>query len=428
MLCQALELLSGSNLLTQQNFEVIAEHAKPFECARAFDVLTKSWRSSDENYFEVQKHAQPFQLACAFNILWQVGCSQEQIKAVSSLANPSLFVETCEHLKRHYLDLFVRENIDTLLAAAMSQDPSNLNREANRIIQAYRAQNQVEFNPPQSTHMSSVHKSISASARNLNSRYGKDLDVAATIDKMREEVRTKGDEKAIACFERITGDGFNFEDEGSGVTVHRLLALAFKAFSDEENLIATHDDAFDLFLQGLREIQRGGNLDRVGTDNLKEDSPICASGTFNKVLEKLNYIHKDVAILYITQAGASEKLPPLARKHALQYLEQLAAKEMNHAQKLIKAMDDEGTLGPVWAEICEKVQKELWEEFQDAFPGSETEKFSVLIECGKDSEAPTQDELSQVILRVQSSLVLRQGMFQTPSQNSEKDVPKSSPS
>jgi hypothetical protein len=53
-------------------------------------------------------------------------------------------------------------------------------------------------------------------------------------------------------------------------------------------------------VQGLYEIQRDGNLDAFGRDRGGYDSRICISGTFNKLVEKLNGIHEDVSFYYIT--------------------------------------------------------------------------------------------------------------------------------
>ena len=128
---------------------------------------------------------------------------------------------------------------------------------------------------------------------------------------------------ARACIERITPYNYSFTDSSS-VSTRQLLALAWAAIHDSDKCTANLEDRKALFIEALYEIQRGYNIDEHNVDDGGEDKPICAAGTFNKLLEKLNGIHEDVHVYYITQSGASAKFPILAKEQALAYLQSLS--------------------------------------------------------------------------------------------------------
>jgi len=399
------------------------------------DVLKKSHKFGGDFYSTVLQHPKPYPLACAFDILLQRDFHGDDILAVSKLADPSPFLAACERLLQQNQDIVDRENFRRLLAA--SQEQNLLNREVTRILQAYRTdQNQEEFNPEQSTHTGSVHRSLSESAIKLNARYGKDLDEKATIKAMRVKVEASHPGIALRCFDRLTSDEYRFADPVSNVSVHRLLALMDKALSDELNLRdhpdmafdelnlkADPDDAFKLFLEALGEIQRGGNLDRDGKDNkAPQDSPICPGGTFNKILEKLHGIHIDVNMRYITKLGAGHRLQHLAREHALKYLEQLAKSDINKARKVISAIDKDTTVEPVWGCIRDAVSQELWNEFNEAFSGKADFK-SFLEATGVYSPAPTLEEM-EARLSAQTPLLSNLSLFQPFSNGGDAHQPK----
>jgi hypothetical protein len=80
------------------------------------------------------------------------------------------------------------------------------------------------------------------------------------------------------------------------------------------------DDAESLFLQGLYAIQRAYNLSDKFEDREGSDKTACASGTFNKFIEKLVGVHPDAELKYITAQGALFKLLPLSREATKSHL------------------------------------------------------------------------------------------------------------
>ena len=117
------------------------------------------------------------------------------------------------------------------------------------------------------------------------------------------------------------------------------------------------------------------------------DRPICIAGTFNKLMEKLNGIHEDVAMLYITTSGASAKFPKLAEAEALNYLQSLSNPETLEQYQaikyLLKQIETSGSLMPIWHDIQEVVKTKLWDEFKEAYGNINNPHFLSLLENGQ---------------------------------------------
>lgn len=65
----------------------------------------------------------------------------------------------------------------------------------------------------------------------------------------------------------------------------------------------------DVLFDGLYEIQRGYNLNPQGIDDQGADTPICTSGTFNKLMETMQVAGVEEAqIIFVTKQTATLKL------------------------------------------------------------------------------------------------------------------------
>ena len=203
-------------------------------------------------------------------------------------------------------------------------------------IEAGHAPAAAVFNLQQSTHTASVHQSVSASAKNLNTLYSGQIDSGEKLNNVITEISAwlntaTADEfsnlpPAQRCFSRITAENYYHRDETSKVSIKQLLALAWLAIHDGERRICSLEDAKPLFIEGLYEIQRGYNKN-AGNDDLS----ICAAGTFNKIVEKLAGIHPAVEVLFITQAGASAKLPIVVNEAAINFVRRARTEEQKRA-------------------------------------------------------------------------------------------------
>jgi hypothetical protein len=266
---------------------------------------------------------------------------------------------------------------------------------------------QEVINPRQSTHTASVHQSVSASAIKLIQGYGGDLRLDETIEELKAFVEGLDDEStenrvAKRCIERITSIEHVFTDS-SDVSTRQLLALAWIAIHDDSKRHRTLDDAKALLVTGLVEIQRGYNIEAGQGLEECEDSPICMAGTFNKIMEKLNGIHSDVSVKYITHEGARLKFPKLVQSHVIAYLKEkqhlINVSEYLEITELLKDLQRDESLEQIWPKIKARVEEELFEEFKEAYGNDRNHLlFQELISCGGYVELP---HLSDIKLEVE---------------------------
>ena len=245
------------------------------------------------------------------------------------------------------------------------------------------------INEGQSTHTASVHQTASASAKRLYDRYtGKmtpemlhtmKMEMDALLGGLQNEAASLQNKAAKRCIERIerlAALGTPFTDPSSGVTLHDLLALSWLAIHDDTVRMGTKEDAIALWMEGLYEIQRGYNIS-AGRDSGGEDRPICLAGTFNKLLEKLQGVHPDVEILFITKSLASLKLPIVVQEEAIQYLREQAD------QSILCAVKEDG-VESIWQDIRGKVSERMLDEFGSLYANEEDVDFDALMEHGKE--------------------------------------------
>jgi hypothetical protein len=97
------------------------------------------------------------------------------------------------------------------------------------------------FNPSQSTHTASVHKSVSESAAQLRAHYNDNI-VGDNLERFIKDISTWLTEvpgnslqtmAAKRCFPRLMAVDYTFTDPTSGVSMRQLLALAWIAIHDE---------------------------------------------------------------------------------------------------------------------------------------------------------------------------------------------------
>jgi hypothetical protein len=169
-----------------------------------------------------------------------------------------------------------------------------------------------------------------------------------------------------------------------------LLALCYLAIKDDETrfVTVTVKDAKELFIDGLYEIQRGYNLSEAGIDDGdNKDNPICAAGTFNKVVEKLSGVHPDVELLFITAETATLKFPIVVREVAMSYLKNLSHPETTTGFRsfltLIDQLQKEG-IDVIWDKIKSQVADRMFDEFKSAYRNNtKNQDFMDLVDSGE---------------------------------------------
>jgi hypothetical protein len=240
------------------------------------------------------------------------------------------------------------------------------------------------FNPGQSTHTASVHKSVFASAQKLNELYRDKINDVNQLNQVIQQISTWLEatletssvavtqlETAQSCLSRITRDDHYYKDDLSNVSTKQLLALAWIAIHDEENRMGSLDDAKALFIEGLCEIQRGYNDN--GSNG--RDRSICLGGTFNKIMEKLAGLHSAVEVLYITRLGASLKLPIVVKEAAINYLKRATPAQQKELVTQITAADNGHSAEPIWELIKSEVTARIRNEFGSVFDNTSFDDF-----------------------------------------------------
>ena len=410
----ALNTLNGWGLLTgdtaQANFDALAGHQDPVKITSAFRMLTQAGLLTGDNRNAVARHQDPDSIASVLNALSYAGL----LTGDTAQANFNVAVIThtaimsCNIWNRipdrrltqacfHAMTQICEENRDNI-PEGQRLFIAYVNREILGIgvpqAGAVRA-----FNPAQSTHTASVHETVTQSAKNLNAIYGTNI-ADTELDKIIEAMSTwltaiRGDSLEITaakrCFPRLTAWDYFFTDPGSEVSTKQLLALVWVAIHDEKMRLGTLEDAKALFINGLYEIQRDDNISEAGVDdNEPREFPICASGTFNKIMEKLSGLHPAVEVCYITSDGAGKKFRIVVNETAMAYLRSLANTPEGYQRLLaligtIKEPNNGNSAEPIWDIIKDEVTDRMFDEFKSLFNNNKHSfKFSGLMNTGVD--------------------------------------------
>jgi len=408
-LASAFNVLRDAGILTLENRQVVAKHAEPSNLAFSFSALNQAGILTPVNRQVVAGHAEPFVLASTVSYLRGAGIlTQANFDALLAPNHAVLLsdddIRLFERIPRH---LLTQENFEGMLTASEQANPLTALETFLRQILGVGAvaAPQQPFNQAQSTHTASVHASVSKSAGNLMTAYGDKIqggDLDKAINEIKVYVNQLDDspkhQAAKRAIERLTQPHYTFTDT-SRVSTRQLLALAWLAIHDNSKRLGTLEDALNLFVEGLYEIQRGYNLNEAGVDNMSpNDQFICSGGTFNKIVEKLVGIHPDVDVKFITKEGAATKFISLAEHHTLACLKELASRNPHDASELINALKEAGNLVPIWDLIKERVKTELWDEFKEAYGNHpEHQHFQDLITYGNELPIPDEAKLIKIL-------------------------------
>lgn len=279
------------------------------------------------------------------------------------------------------------------------------------------------FNGRQSTHTASVHATVSQSALRLWARYQTTLCAAGKIQQIMVDIEQAlnvlpADYKYVIAKKSwkrmMTGSFCEFTDPLSNVTLYQLIGLFWIALHDravvrhfQQSAANTVDFAqqelplaLSLLVDALYELQRDGNIDTDGKDDLYPEDrlPSCASGSFNKWMEKLIGLHPDVHVVIVSNAGATTKLTHLVEVKAFEYTKAqiLATRDSDSGHPSPIVLDD-NLLASIWSNIQGEVAVELFQEYGSLFPdGAQSEAFISFVACGLDHEFPA-NKLSQLI-------------------------------
>ncbi len=407
-------LLEMKPLLNQERFELIMAHQDPFHLSNLFHCMSME-DAMQRNNLPAMAQTLDAILKCQ-NLYWLIKLVRmtlgkltlERLNWMLDPVRVVLFSDAAQDRvwSRIPDHLSTAGNLGHLVMLAGTPPAENAlnNMEAylNLLLNNNNAHNPAfpAINASQSTHTVSVHKTVSESATRLNKRYGDKLNRDGqknTINELTQWVTElpKGPlveviSKNATAKRCLLGDNgkegilkSTFVDPGSSVSTQKLLALTWLAIHDDPVRLSTFEDACEQWIQGLYEIRRGYNLSETDQDDGQNDRPICQGGAFNKMLEKLQSIHPDIEIIYLTKATASIKLQSVVRAEVRAYLSTLS--ETNFAETL-KKLEVDG-VEAIWPEIQVEVSAKVFKEFGSLFKNEEKgPTFLAFIDTGKYTE------------------------------------------
>ena len=439
-------LLTAGTLTIEQILGFHRHHQRAFESETIQALLTSEDLSAEQVLGFDGHHKQAFEseivqahlTANSFTIGQVLDFEEYHLAALESLAIQALLTAdtlTSQHVLRfgwHHQRAFESETIQALLTAdtltveqVLGFEGRHLGVFENEIIQDLIRTNQVTptqillldepsaraltnltvvarlmpidapvvINNQQSTHNAAVHQSVSASAGRLNTRYRDEISgtgLGAVIEKIRTYV--SGLEASVIntaaqrCIQRITAPDYTYSDGTSGLSVRQLLALSFIAINDESQRAGTLQDGQEQFVHALYEIQRGYNLSLSGRDNGRDDHSICIAGTFNKLIEKLEGIHPDCDLRFMTRETAALKLPKVVQEEAIRHLSQQANPQTSAeflAFTRLMAEVKEDALEPIYEAIKPAVSERMFAEFGPLYSGQDDPAFAGFIDAGE---------------------------------------------
>lgn len=372
-----LSILKSAEILHPDNFYAVMLHPDIQVLSRLIHNVNEAGKLTQENFAILSRYTNPSKLVLPIYLLFAARIlSQENFRFLTSSQGEQLltvdaFLYFWNRINDRHLsaEVFLR-----LMAASQSQDPRTaFQLLIEQILQPRPPQ--FELNPAQSTHLSSVHRSVSLSVQKLMALYELDLDLETTLRKLismtAELAPSLKNNSAQRCIHRLLAPDYILTDAVSGVSLRQLLGLIYVAIHDDSKRLSTLEEAKLALIDGLYEIQRGYNLDKHGSDNGEEDHPICIAGAFNKMIEKLYGLHSAVDINYISQAYACAKFPKIAEKEALIYLntqtQPSTLEALSTIRRLIDQLKQDRSLEPIWALIKPSVQTQFWQEFHEAY-------------------------------------------------------------
>ncbi len=152
------------------------------------------------------------------------------------------------------------------------------------------------FNPGQSTHTQSIHRSASQSANALNATYTALLQEKGGVDAVLAEINVDefDNNDATNALHHLRADYGQYVDQDS-VPLRTLLALCWLAIHDHSRCIGVIEDAKIALVYGLQDIATLSN------------GFVCQPGAFNKLVEVMAGRHPDVTFVYVRQETVAYK-------------------------------------------------------------------------------------------------------------------------
>ncbi|MES2141426.1 MAG: hypothetical protein V4471_00850 [Pseudomonadota bacterium] len=424
-IANAIKLLKQEELLNQENIELLLSDDLPkdiiYHFAQALTVLKNNDINDLKWKLEIQNTRQPLLLAFGIGELAKAEIfSQENLEKIKQARSIRLFVKLLRSLNR--VDRLNENNLQSLvvldeslfdsvqyrkisklknvspfffddLFSIISEQKTTLSKIDQLLLdKKYFDKPRLSINPMQSTHLTSINHSLSESAKKLFVKYAQAINeidlnsnfdtIVATIENelLSETSITTQSRAAISALKGIVRQA-EFIDPIANINLKQLFFSLWQGIHDESQRIGSLVDAKKKLIEGLYEIKRGGNIDAYGHDNGLPDEPICCTGAFHKLLEKLVGIHPFVNLVVITPEIATIKFTVIVKEETENYLlnNDVDAFLLNY--DLFK---EEGVRA-IWKNIDFAVRKRMLDEFGSIYKNSATNEVTQNFESLMDS-------------------------------------------
>jgi hypothetical protein len=267
--------------------------------------------------------------------------------------------------------LIIRDpNFRRLIFVEKIDFTSFMQRAGEALRHQHHTQVESDINNGQSTHNSSINLSCRDSIKKMKQRYSQHVNSHTKFRSQlkKPEVKPEANLVAIRCFDRLLATEHNEAyvemTRFYQVSMPELLSLVYLAATDEAVIAGSANDGVALLIEGLNEIQRGGNEVASG-----EDIPICAEGTVHKLIEKLCSFHPDCNLNFVSPGTITAKFISIVNEKLLDHLAQQSPSERHL---------DGDVLEYHWSAIKPMVEDAFYREFEFYFQpkGKESEYFT----------------------------------------------------
>ena len=244
----------------------------------------------------------------------------------------------------------------------------------NTVLARMNGANRAQDAAAQSTHTTSVHQSVSESAKRLLKKYTVRIKDPKDADQIIQQLNTivissPSTLMSIAAkkyWALMQNDVFSgFIDPTSKITLKQMLTLFYLALT-QSKLSETERNQF--IIRILFELQRDGNIDKHGIDSAgQQDFPSCASGAFNKFVYALHGIDDCVNVIMLTKTDASSKLMFLTQKMMFDVIKNRIFAAHSQGKTLTMETINEGMTDELWEELKPMIREAINNEFGSLF-------------------------------------------------------------
>jgi hypothetical protein len=256
------------------------------------------------------------------------------------------------------------------------------------------------FNPSQSTHTASVHKTVSESTIKLKNTYSFD-DEDTILSAMESYLKNLDQDNylysaALRAFHVIADQYLHYYDKKSQTSLLELLILTWLAVHDDEKRWGSKEDVLLLWVESLTDIKRDYQIDNPQY----LDKQICGSGAFNKLIQGIASAHALTEIHYVTFNTFTLKLQASVQTLIIGYLRELANPLTLKAFFLFnKQCDTINKKGIVdfWPFMQDYLNRVLFDEFSCLFDSETDPKFQLSLESATDIQIVNLEQFQKEI-------------------------------